>query len=162
MCEMYRKQYGSNIISCMPTNLYGPGDNYNPESSHVIPALIRKCVNAVESGAEYIDVWGTGNPTREFIYVADAAEAILLATEHYDSSEPVNIGTGKEIKIIDLVGKIAKLTGFTGEIRWDTSKPDGQPRRQLDVSKAKKYFGFESKVSFDDGLKMMVDDYCGK
>ena len=160
--QAYRDEYDFNSIFLLPVNLYGYGDNFNPNSSHVIPALIKKCVDAVKSGAEYIDCWGTGNVSREFINAADAAEGILLATEFYNSSEPVNIGTGFEITIKELVEKIAKLTGFTGEIRWDISKPDGQPRRQLDVSKAKKYFGFESKVSFDDGLKMMIDDYCGK
>jgi len=160
--QAYRKEYNFNSIFLIPVNLYGPGDNYNPNSSHVIPALIKKCVDAVESGAKYIDCWGTGNVSREFIHVADAAEGILLATEYYNRSEPVNIGTGKDIMIIELVKKIAKLIGFTGKFRFDTSKPDGQLRRQLDVSKAKKYFGFESKINFDDGLKEMVTRYYGK
>ena len=157
--QSYRAEYDFNSIFLLPVNLYGPGDNFNPASSHVIPALIKKCVDAIESGADHIDCWGTGGASREFIYVADAAEGILLATEHYNSSEPVNIGAGFEIKIKDLVEKIVKLTGFTGEIRWDTSRPDGQPRRQLDVSKAKKHFGFEAKTGFDEGLKATIDWY---
>jgi GDP-L-fucose synthase len=157
--QSYRAEYGFNSIFLLPVNLYGPGDNFNPASSHVIPALIKKCVDAIESGADHIDCWGTGSASREFIYVADAAEGILLATEHYNGSEPVNIGAGFEITIKDLTEKIVKLTGFTGEIRWDTSKPDGQPRRRLDVSKAKKYFGFEAKTDFDKGLKATIDWY---
>jgi len=157
--QSYRAEYDFNSIFLLPVNLYGPGDNFNPASSHVIPALIKKCVDAIESGADHIDCWGTGGASREFIYVADAAEGILLATEHYNSSEPVNIGAGFEIKIKDLVEKIVKLIGFTGEIRWDTSRPDGQPRRQLDVSKAKKHFGFEAKTGFDEGLKATIDWY---
>ncbi|MCK4392916.1 GDP-L-fucose synthase, partial [Candidatus Bipolaricaulota bacterium] len=134
--QPYRAEYGFNSIFLLPVNLYGPGDNFDPKSSHVIPALIKKCVDAIESGADYIDCWGTGAPSREFIYVADAAEGILLATEHYDGAEPVNIGAGFEITITDLVEKIAAFTGFSGQIRWDSSKPDGQPRRRLDVSRA--------------------------
>jgi len=157
--QAYRAEYGFNSIFLLPVNLYGPGDNFNPASSHVIPALIKKCVGAIESGADYIECWGTGKISREFIYVADAAEGILLATERYNGAEPVNLGAGFEITIKDLVEKIAVLTGFKGEIRWDSSKPDGQPRRRLDVSKAKKHFGFESKTSFDDGLKATIDWY---
>jgi GDP-L-fucose synthase len=157
--QSYRAEYDFNSIFLLPVNLYGPGDNFNPESSHVIPALIKKCVDAIDSKADYIECWGTGSASREFIYVADAAEGILLATEHYNQSEPVNIGAGFEISIKELVHKIVKLTGFTGEIRWDSSKPDGQPRRKLDVSKAKKYFGFEAKTSFDEGLKATIDWY---
>jgi len=157
--QSYRAEYGFNSIFLLPVNLYGPGDNFDPASSHVIPALIKKCVDAIDSGADYIDCWGTGSASREFIYAADAAEGILLATEHFDSSEPVNIGAGFEITIKKLVGKIAELTGFSGEIRWDSSRPDGQPRRRLDVSKAKKYFGFEAKTSFDEGLKATIDWY---
>jgi GDP-L-fucose synthase len=157
--QSYRAEYGFNSIFLLPVNLYGPGDNFNPASSHVIPALIKKCVDAIESGADHIDCWGTGSASREFIYAADAAEGILLATEHYNSSEPVNIGAGFEITIRDLTEKIVELTGFTGEIRWDTSKPDGQPRRRLDVSKAKEYFGFEAKTGFDEGLKATIDWY---
>ena len=157
--QAYRQQYGFNSIFLLPVNLYGPGDNFDPDSSHVIPALIKKCVDAVESGAEYIECWGTGKVSREFIYVADTAEGILLATELYNGSEPVNIGAGFEITIKELTAKIVKLTGFNGQIRWDSSKPDGQPRRRLDVSKAKKHFGFEVKTSFDEGLKATIDWY---
>jgi GDP-L-fucose synthase len=157
--QSYRAEYGFNSIFLLPVNLYGPGDNFNPASSHVIPALIKKCVDADESGADHIDCWGTGSASREFIYAADAAEGILLATELYNSSEPVNIGSGFEITIKDLAEKIVKLTGFTGGIHWDATKPDGQPRRRLDVSKAKKYFGFEAKTGFDEGLKAMIDWY---
>jgi len=157
--QAYRAEYGFNSIFLLPVNLYGPRDNFDPDSSHVIPALIKKCVDAIESGADYIDCWGTGSPSREFIYAADAAEGILLATEHYNGPEPVNIGAGFEIKIKDLVEKIARLTGFKGQIRWDPSKPDGQPRRRLDTSRAKKLFGFEAKTSFDEGLKATIDWY---
>lgn len=157
--QAYRAEYGFNSIFLVPVNFYGPGDNFDPESSHVIPAIIKKCLDAVESKADYIECWGTGNASREFIYAADAAEAILLATEHYNGHEPVNIGTGSEIKIKDLAAKIARLTGFTGQIRWDGSKPDGQPRRRLDTSRAKKLFGFEAKMPFDEGLKRTVDWY---
>ncbi len=157
--QSYRAEYGFNSIFLLPVNLYGPGDNFNPKSSHVIPALIKKCVDAIESGADYIDCWGTGAPSREFIYVADAAEGILLATEHYNGAEPVNIGAGFEITIKDLVEKIATFTGFSGRVRWDSSKPDGQPRRRLDVSRAKEYFGFEAKTSFEEGLKQTIKWY---
>jgi len=157
--QAYRQQYGFNSIFLLPVNLYGPGDNFNPATSHVIPALIKKCVDAVDSGADHIDCWGTGNASREFIYVADAAEGILLATEHYNGSEPVNVGAGFEITIKDLAEKIAKMTGFKGRIHWDSSKPDGQPRRCLDTSRAQKLFGFEAKTSFDEGLKATIDWY---
>jgi GDP-L-fucose synthase len=157
--QSYRTEYGFNSIFLLPVNLYGPGDNFNPDSSHVIPALIKKCVDAIESGADYIECWGTGHVSREFIYAADAAEGILLATEFYNSSEPVNIGAGFEITIRQLSEKIAGLTGFSGELRWDSSKPDGQPRRCLDVSRAKKYFGFKAKTPFDEGLKATIDWY---
>jgi GDP-L-fucose synthase len=157
--QSYRAEYGFNSIFLLPVNLYGPGDNFNPASSHVIPALIKKCVDAIESGADHIDCWGTGSASREFIYAADAAEGILLATEHYNGCEPVNIGAGFEITIKDLTDKIVELTGFTGEIRWDTSRPDGQPRRRLDVSNAKEYFSFEAKTGFDEGLKATIDWY---
>ena len=157
--QSYRDEYGFNSIFLLPVNLYGPGDNFDPESSHVIPALIRKCVEAKESGAGHIVCWGTGKVSREFLYAGDAAEGILLATEHYDSSEPVNIGAGFEITIKDLAEKIARLTGFTGEIRWDSSQPDGQPRRCLDVSRAREYFGFDARMSFDEGLKATIDWY---
>ena len=157
--QSYRDEYGFNSIFLLLVNLYGPGDNFNPSNSHVIPALIKKCVDAIDSGADHIDCWGTGSVSREFIYIVDAAEGILLATEHYDSSEPVNIGAGFEITIRELTEKIVKYTGFKGEIRWDTSKPDGQPRRCLDVSKAKEYFDFEAKTDFDEGLKATVEWY---
>jgi len=157
--QSYRDEYGFNSIFLLPVNLYGPGDNFDPESSHVIPALIRKCAEARESGAGHIVCWGTGKVSREFLYAGDAAEGIMLAAEHYNSSEPVNIGAGFEITIKDLAEKIARLTGFTGEIRWDSSQPDGQPRRCLDVSRAKEYFGFEAKMSFDEGLKATIDWY---
>jgi len=157
--QAYRREYGFNSIFLLPVNLYGPGDNFDPASSHVIPSLIKKCVDAIDNGDDYIECWGTGNVSREFIYAADAADGILLATEKYDSSEPVNIGSGSEIMIRNLAEKIARLTGFDGEIWWDSSKPDGQPRRRLDVSKAKKHFGFEAKTTFDDGLKATIDWY---
>jgi GDP-L-fucose synthase len=157
--QSYRTEYGFNSIFLLPVNLYGPGDNFNPAGSHVIPALIKKCVDAIESRADHIDCWGTGKVSREFIYAADAAEGILLATEFYNSSEPVNIGAGFEITIKQLSEKIAAITGFSGELRWDSSKPDGQPRRCLDVSKAKKYFGFEARTPFDEGLKATIEWY---
>ena len=157
--QAYRQQYGFNSIFLLPVNLYGPGDNFDPATSHVIPALIKKCVDAVESGADHITCWGTGEVSREFLYAGDAAEAILLATERYNGAEPVNLGAGSEIRIRDLAATIAKLTGFTGEIRWDPSKPDGQPRRCLDTSRAKEYFGFQARTSFDEGLKRTIDWY---
>jgi len=157
--QAYRAEYGFNSIFLLPVNLYGPGDNFNPESSHVIPALIKKCINAIENKEKHINCWGTGRASREFIHAQDAADGILLATERYNSSEPVNIGAGFEITIKELVGKIAELTGFKGEIRWDSSKPDGQPRRCLDVSKAKKEFGFTANKDFDHGLKETIDWY---
>jgi len=157
--QSYRSQYGFNSIFLLPVNLYGPGDNFDPASSHVIPALIKKCVDAIESGAGHIECWGTGNVSREFIYAADAAEGILLATEHYNGSEPVNIGAGFEITIKQLVEKIVELTGFGGEIRWDGTKPDGQPRRRLDTCRARELFGFEAQTTFDEGLKATIDWY---
>jgi GDP-L-fucose synthase len=155
----YRQQYGYNSIYLLPVNLYGPGDNFNPASSHVIPALIKKCVDAREAGETEIIAWGDGTPTREFIYVEDAAEAIALATERYNTSDPVNIGSSFEISIKDLTELVARLTGFTGAIRWDSSKPNGQPRRKLDTSRAKKYFGFESHTDFEEGLKRTIAWY---
>jgi GDP-L-fucose synthase len=155
----YRSEYGFNSIFLLPVNLYGPGDNFDPASSHVIPALIKKCVDAIESGADYIACWGTGKVSREFIYAADAAEGILLATEHYNDVEAVNIGAGFEITIKELAEKIVRLTGFGGELRWDSTQPDGQPRRRLDVSRAKKLFGFEAKMTFDEGLKATIEWY---
>ncbi len=157
--QAYRREYGFNSIFLLPVNLYGPGDNFDPDSSHVIPALIKKCVDAVEAKADHIDCWGTGAVSREFLYVADAAEAILLATERYNGAEPVNIGAGREIRIKDLAEMIAKLAGFKGEIRWDPSKPDGQPRRCLDVAKAKAYFGFKAQTPFEEGLGRTIDWY---
>ena len=157
--QAYRQEYNFNSIFLLPVNLYGPGDNFNPDSSHVIPALIKKCFDAVDNKRNYIECWGTGEASREFIHAADAAEGILLATEYYNKSEPVNIGAGFEITIKELVDKIVRLTGFTGKVYWDNSKPNGQPRRRLDVSKAKEYFGFGSKISFDEGLKETVNWY---
>jgi len=157
--QAYRQEYDFNSIFLLPVNLYGPGDNFDPSSSHVIPALIKKCVDAVETGADQIECWGTGNASREFIYAADAAEGILLATEHYNDPQPVNIGSGFEITIKNLTEKIADLTGFKGAINWDPSKPDGQPRRCLDTSRAKEYFGFEAGTDFDEGLKATIDWY---
>jgi GDP-L-fucose synthase len=155
--QSYRTEYGFNSIFLVPVNLYGPGDNFNPDSSHVIPALIKKCVDAIDAGDDHIVCWGTGKASREFIYVDDAAEGILLATERYNGPQPVNIGAGFEITIKDLVDKIVKLTGFKSQIRWDSSSPDGQPRRRLDVSRAKQLFGFEAKMTFDEGLKRTID-----
>jgi GDP-L-fucose synthase len=157
--QAYRQQYGYNSIFLLPVNLYGPGDNFDPRSSHVIPALIRKCVDAVEGGHQRIEVWGDGTPTREFLYVDDAAEGILLAAERYDSSDPVNLGSGTEISIADLVHRIAEEVGFTGQIVFDPSKPNGQPRRQLDVRRAVERFGFRAKTPFDEGLKKTVAWY---
>jgi GDP-L-fucose synthase len=160
--QAYRAQYGLNAIYLLPVNLYGPGDNFDPESSHVIPALIKKMVDAKLEGRDEVVVWGTGKVSREFLYVEDAAEGILLATEKYDKPDPVNIGVGKEITINDLVYLIAKFTGYTGKIVWDTTKPDGQPRRCLDTSKAKEEFGFIAQTEFGDGLKKTIDWYLQK
>ena len=157
--QAYRQQYGFNAIFLLPVNLYGPGDNFNPKSSHVIPALIRKCLEAKDQGAEQIVAWGDGSPTREFIFVEDAAEGIVLATEKYDGSEPVNIGSSFEISIKDLTEKIARMTGFEGKIVWDTTKPNGQPRRKLDTSRADQYFGFVAKTDFEQGLQKTIDWY---
>jgi GDP-L-fucose synthase len=157
--QAYRAQYGFNAIYLVPVNLYGPGDNFDPQSSHVIPALIKKCVDAVESGARHIDVWGTGAASREFLYVDDAAEGIVLAAERYDEPEPVNLGTGEEITIRELVNLIVEVTGFAGEIRWDPSKPDGQPRRSLDTARARERFGFVARTSFRDGLAATIAAY---
>jgi GDP-L-fucose synthase len=157
--QSYREQYGFNSIFLLPANLYGPGDNSDLESSHVIPALIRKCVEARRNQAPYIEVWGTGNASREFLYVEDCAEAIIRASALYDGADPVNIGTGNEITIADLVALIVKLTGFEGEIRWQTDKPDGQPRRSLDVSRAYEKFGFRAQTSLEDGLKRTIACY---
>jgi GDP-L-fucose synthase len=155
--QAYRQQYGFNAIYLIPVNLYGPGDNFDLNTSHVIPALIRKCVEAKNSGAESVVVWGTGTPTREFLYVDDAARAITLATERYDKPEPVNIGTADEISIRDLVALIADLTGFTGKIVYDETKPDGQPRRKLNVQRAQREFGFVAETSFRTGLQQTIE-----
>ncbi|MBU4121226.1 MAG: GDP-L-fucose synthase [Proteobacteria bacterium] len=157
--QAYRRQYGMNAIFLLPVNLYGPGDNFDPRSSHVIPALIKKCVDAVMRGDQEIVVWGTGAATREFFYVEDAAEAIVLATERYDKEEPVNIGAGFEISIRDLVALIVELTGFKGRIVWDKTKPDGQPRRMLDTTRAFVEFGFRARTNFREGLAKTIDWY---
>jgi len=158
-CRAYRRQYGFDAIYLMPVNLYGPRDDFDLETSHVIPAIIRKCVEARERGDDSITAWGTGEPTREFLYVKDATEGILDATERYDSSEPVNLGSGEEIKIRELIKLIAEETGFDGAIEWDTSKPDGQPRRRLDVSRAKDRFDWEASTVFEDGLRRTIEWY---
>ena len=157
--QAYREQYGFNATYLIPVNLYGPGDNFDPRSSHVIPAIIRKCVDARDSRADYIEVWGTGSASREFIFVDDAAEGIVLGAERYDGAEPVNLGTGREITIRELVGTIVEQTGFDGEVRWDTSKPDGQPRRALDTARARERFGFSAETPFDVGLSKTVQWY---
>ena len=157
--QAYRQQYGYNSIFLIPVNLYGPRDNFRPDSSHVIPALIKKCVEAVDQGENDVVIWGDGTPTREFIYVDDAAEGIALASEKYNGAEPVNIGSGHEISIKDLAEMIARLTGYQGKLVWDTSKPNGQPRRGLDVSRAEKYFGFKAQMSFEEGLRRTIDWY---
>ena len=157
--QAYREQYGFNSIFLLPVNLYGPGDNFDPRSSHVIPALIRKCMEAQEQNGDHIVVWGDGSPTREFIYVTDAARGIALATECYNESLPVNLGSGFEISIKDLAEKIARMTGFEGDLVWDTSKPNGQPRRALDTSRAKEKFGFVAQTDFDEGLQQTIDWY---
>ncbi len=157
--QAYRQQYGFNSIFLLPVNLYGPGDNFDLASSHVIPALIRKCIEAKEQGADEIVAWGDGSPTREFLYVEDAAEGIALATQYYNRSDPVNLGSNFEISIKDLTELIARLTGFEGRVRWDTSKPNGQPRRKLDTTRAKEYFGFSAKTNFEDGLRKTIDWY---
>jgi GDP-L-fucose synthase len=155
--QAYRQQYGFDAIYLLPVNLYGPGDNLDLHNSHVIPALIRKCVEAREAGAKSVEVWGTGTPTREFLYVDDAARGIMLAAERYDKPDPVNLGSSEEISIRDLVTLIAELTSFQGEIAFDATKPDGQPRRKLNVERAKKEFGFQSQTSFRQGLRKTID-----
>jgi len=157
--QAYRQQYGFKGIYLLPVNLYGPHDNFDPNTSHVIPALIKKCFDAIREKREEIVVWGTGKATREFLYVEDCAEGIVLATEHYEGAEPVNLGAGFEISIKDLTDKIVELAGFGGRIVWDKTKPDGQPRRMLDTSRAEKYFGFKAKTLFEEGLKKTVDWY---
>lgn len=160
--QSYRAQYGFNTIFLLPVNLYGPGDNFDLEQSHVVPALIRKCLEAKENGKHEIVCWGDGTPTREFLYVEDCAEAIALATEKYNNPDPVNIGTGKEISIKDLTEQIAELTGFRGAIVWDTNKPNGQPRRCLDTSRAKDLFGFVAKTQFRAGLQKTIEWYASQ
>lgn len=155
----YREEYDFNSIFLLPVNLYGPGDNFNPASSHVIPALIKKCVDAVENGDDEVVVWGTGEASREFLYVDDVVEGILLASEKYDKSDPVNLGSSYEVTIKDLVGIIVKATGFTGKVTWDTTKPDGQPRRKLDVTRAETEFGFKSSTTFEEGLTKTIKWY---
>ena len=157
--QAYRAQYGFNAIYLIPVNLYGPGDNFDPASSHVIPALVKKCVEARQAGAPAIDVWGSGTASREFLYVDDAAEGIVLAAERYDGADPVNLGVGEEITIRELVALITSAAGFRGEVRWDASKPDGQPRRALDTSRARERFGFEAQVGFEEGLRRTVEWY---
>lgn len=157
--QAYRQQYDFNAIYLLPVNLYGPRDNFNPKTSHVIPALMRKCLEAQDRGEDQIAVWGDGTPTREFIYAEDAAEGILMAAEKYNGTEPVNLGSGYEISIKDLVELIVSLTGFEGRIEWDTSKPNGQPRRMLDTHRAEKYFGFRARVKFEEGLKRTIEWY---
>jgi GDP-L-fucose synthase len=157
--QAYRQQYNFNSIFLMPVNLYGPGDNFNPQTSHVIPALIKKCVDAIMAGDKTVEVWGTGKATREFLYAPDAAEGIVLATEKYNKSEPINLGAGFEITIKDLAELIARLTGFQGKIVWNQSKPDGQPRRCLDTNKALKEFGFKARTGFEEGLKKTIEWY---
>ncbi len=157
--QAYRQQYGTNAIHLLPVNLYGPRDNFDPALSHVIPALIKKVQDAQDAGLAHIDVWGTGRASREFLYVEDAARGIVLATDRYDGAEPVNLGAGFEILIRDLVTTIARLMGFEGEIRWDAGKPDGQPRRSLDTSRAETLFGFRAATSFEDGLRRTIEWY---
>jgi GDP-L-fucose synthase len=157
--QSYRQQYGMNVVHLLPVNLYGPRDNFDPASSHVIPALIKKCQDALDAGAAHIDVWGTGKASREFLYVEDAARGICMAAEGYDGAEPVNMGAGFEISIRDLVELIARLMGFPGEIRFDPGKPDGQPRRSLDTSRAERLFGFRATTGFEEGLKRTIEWY---
>jgi GDP-L-fucose synthase len=160
--QAYRAQYGFNAIHLLPVNLYGPGDNFDPASSHVIPALIRKCLEARDRGDSYIEVWGTGAASREFLYVDDAAQGIVLAAERYDDGDPVNLGVGAEITIRALVELIARLTRYNGELRWDATKPDGQPRRALDTTRARERFGFAAGTSFEDGLRRTIEWYEAK
>ncbi|MBN1147689.1 MAG: GDP-L-fucose synthase [Anaerolineales bacterium] len=157
--QAYREQYGFNAIFPLPVNLYGPRDNFDLQTSHVIPALIRKCVEAKQRGEGQVVLWGDGSPTREFLYVEDCAEGLLLAAERYNGSQPFNLGSGQEISIKDLAHLIARLTGFNGELVWDTSKPNGQPRRALDTSRAREYFGFEAQMPFEEGLRRTIDWY---
>lgn len=157
--QAYRQQYGFNAVFLLPVNLYGPGDNFDPESSHVIPALIRKCIEAEQNGEDEIVVWGDGSPTREFLYVADAAEGIVRAAERYNAPEPVNLGSAYEISIKELVETIKRLTGFRGRLVWDTAQPNGQPRRKLDTSRAEQQFGFVARTPFEEGLRETIEWY---
>jgi GDP-L-fucose synthase len=157
--QAYREQYGSNFVYLLPVNLYGPGDNFDLESGHVIPALIRRFLEAVARGEDKVELWGDGTPTREFLYVEDAARAFRLALERYDGAEPVNIGSSMEISIAELANLVAELIGFDGRIRWDASKPNGQPRRRLDTSRARERFGFEATTSLRDGLNATIASY---
>ena len=159
MSQAYREQYGFNSIFLLPVNLYGPGDNFDPSSSHVIPAMIRKFIEAEEDGRDEVVLWGDGSPTREFIYAGDAAEGIVLASESFNSSMPVNLGSGYEISIQELAGLVGRLAGYRGQIRWDTSKPNGQPRRGLDTTRAEAFFGFKAQTSFETGLKNTIAWY---
>src|SRR2546422_1748486 len=160
--QAYRQQYGFNAIYLLPVNLYGPGDNFDPRSSHVIPALIRKIFAAKQRDDPTVEVWGDGSASREFLYVDDAAEAIGLATERYEGAEPVNIGAGREITIKDLVGTISRLIGYPGQIRWDTTQPNGQPRRSLDVSRAEAAFGFRARTEFEPGLRRTIEGWTAQ
>ena len=157
--QAYRAEYGFNAVYLLPVNLYGPGDNFDPETSHVIPALIRKCLDAVDRGQSSVEIWGTGKATREFLYIDDAAEGVVLATERLETSDPVNLGAGFEISIKDLAELIARLTGFQGQLVWNTSQPDGQPRRSLDTSRAEALFGFKARTTFEEGLARTIDWY---
>jgi len=157
MLQAYREQYGLNGIYLLPVNLYGPRDNFDPDSSHVIPALIRKFITARDRGDQQVTAWGTGSPSREFLYVKDAARAITLATQHYDGPDPVNLGSGCEITIRDLVDQIRRMVGYEGEVVWDSSRPDGQPRRCLDTGRAEKLFGFRAEIGLDEGLRRTIE-----
>ena len=158
--QAYRQQYGFNAIYMLPVNLYGPRDSFDPAKSHVIPALIKKCVDAIENGSRQIEIWGTGEASREFLFVEDCARAIVMAAERYDNPEPVNVGAGREIKIRDLVELIAELTGFRGQTVWAPSKPDGQPRRCLDITRAQREFGFRATTDFEEGLRRTIEWYA--
>lgn len=160
--QAYRQQYGFNSIFLLPVNLFGPGDDFDPDRSHVIPALIKKFVDAAERGDDKVEAWGDGSPTREFLYVEDAADAILLAAQHYDRSDPVNLGSGFEISIRDLTSLVAQMVHFAGRIEWDTSKPNGQPRRRIDTTKAEKFFGFRARTDFQKGLRRIIDWYLAQ
>jgi GDP-L-fucose synthase len=159
MCQAYREQYGLNAIYLLPANLYGPGDNFDPVSSHVIPAMIRKCVEAAQSGEKEITLWGDGKPTREFLFVSDAAEGIIMAVEKYNEPEPVNLGSGQEISICELAATIARLAGYDGVIKWDLTRPAGQIRRCVDTTRARDYFGFIAKTDLHTGLQKTIEWY---